>query len=99
MSHYSSGHAVGGHYSSGHYGITVARVYTTDADRVVTLQNERVIRAKLDNRIILADNIERLIVMPGVEVVEINEQDRVVSIALDDRIVLINDICRITEAD
>lgn len=99
MGYFSSGYHASGYHNSGYYGLRVQRVYTTDADRVITPGQERVVRAKLDHRIISPDNIERLVKMPGVEVVSIDQQNRVVNIALDDRIITIDNVLRVTEAD
>ena len=99
MGYFSSGFHASGYHNSGYYGLRVQRVYTTDADRVITPTQERVIRAKLDARIIAPENIERLVKMPGVEVVSVDNQNRVVNISLDDRIITIDNVLRITEAD
>lgn len=99
MGYFSAGYHASGYHNSGYYGLRVQRVYTTDADRLITPGQERVIRSKLDARIVSIDNIERLVQMPGVEVVSIDQQNRVVNIALDDRIITIDNVLRITEAD
>jgi len=99
MAYFSSGVYSSGFHSSGYYGIRVSRVYTTDENRVLTLERERIIRAKIDCRIISAENIERVIQMPGVQIVEVDNANRIISINLDDRIILIDNIIRITEAE
>ena len=99
MSFFSSAYHSSAYYSSAYYGLRVERVYTSDADRIITPQAERLMRANVESRLIIGENIERLINMQGISVVSVDSSNRIISIDLDENIINIENIVRLTEAD